>query len=227
MPAPTVTVTPTPAPADVAALDLGSWPEWIAAVAALLALAGAALSVYFAYRAVVASREANKLTRDAFAADVQVRREAQARFVYSTTLVLGQITPGEPVYTDGDVSFPGGLARSDGRTGWVGEGTGLTVKITLHNGSAELIGPFSIGVYDYESGETANGNMRMSRRDPLLPGETYSTSFGVPTGHARGHLLRGDIIFRDSSGTIWRRRGAEPIEEHKGDQPWNGLVGVS
>ena len=229
MPVPTVTVTvtSTPSPADMAALDLGSWPEWLAAVVAFLALVGAAFGVYFAYRAVVASREANQLTRDAFAADVQVRREAQARLIYSTTLVLGQIAPGDPVYTDGDVAFPGGLARSDGRSGWVGQAIGLTVKITLHNGSDELIGPFSIGVYDYEGDEVPGGNMRTARRDPLLPSETSSMSFGVETAHKRGNLLRGDIIFRDSSGQVWRRRGAEPIEEYDGDPPWNGLIGLN
>ena len=108
----------------------------------------------------------------------------------------------------------------------MGGAEGLAVKITLHNGSEELIGPFSIGVYDYETGETAGGKMRIARRDPILPGQTYSTSFGVPTSHARGHLLRGDIIFRDSSGTVWRRRGAEPIEEHASDLPWQGLIGI-
>jgi hypothetical protein len=226
-PTPSPDPTVTPLPVDIVTFDWGSVAEWVGAGAALLAVAGAAVSLIFSALAVRASQRANNITLAAYQADVQQRRVAQARFVYSTTVVLGQISPGEPVYTDGDVSFPGDLAQSDGRSGWVGGGIGLTVKITLHNGSDELIGPFSIGVYDYESGVTAGGNMRVARRDPLLPGETYSTSFGVETGHARGHLLRGDIIFRDSSGTAWRRRGAEPVEEYTGDMPWNGLIGVN
>lgn len=216
-----------PTPDHMAAVGLGTWPEWITAVLALLALIGAALSVYFAHRAVHTSREANNITLAAYQADVRQRREGQARFVYSTTIVLGQIAPGQPVYTDGEITFGEGLAHFDNSGGgWTGDAEGLAVKITLHNGSDELIGPFSIGVYDYETGVTAGGNMRMARRDPLLPGETYSKSFGVSTGHARGHLLRGDIVFRDSSGTVWRRRGAEPIEEHADTPPWVGIVGM-
>jgi hypothetical protein len=234
-PSPTVESTPapspdpvvTPLPVDIVTFDWGSVAEWVAAVAALLAVAGAAVSLIFSALAVRASQRANNITLAAYEADVKQRSEAQARFVYSTTLVLGQIAPGQPVYTDGDVAFPGGLAHADSSGGWIGGAEGLTVKITLHNGSDELIGPFSIGVYDYESGKTAGGNMRMARRDPILPGETYSTSFGVATRHSRGHLLRGDIIFRDSSGTAWRRRGAEPIEEYTDDMPWNGLTGVN
>lgn len=227
-PAPSPDPIVTPLPVDIVTFDWGSVAEWVAAVAALLAVAGAAVSLIFSALAVRASQRANNITLAAYEADVKQRREAQARFVYSTTLVLGQIAPGQPVYTDGDVAFPGGLAHFDldKPGGWIGEAEGLTVKITLHNGSDELIGPFSLGVYDYESGVTAGGNMRMARRDPLLPGETYSTSFGIATGHARGHLLRGDIIFRDSSGTVWRRRGAEPIEESTDVPPWERIVGM-
>lgn len=228
-PSPTPTPDPsvTPLPVDIVTFDWGSVAEWVAAVAALLAVVGAAISLIFSALAVRASRKANNITLAAYEADVKQRREAQARFVYSTTLVLGQIAPGQPVYTDGDVAFPGGLAHFDmtGK-GWIGDAEGLTVKITLHNASDELIGPFSIGVYDHEAGVTAGGDMRMARRDPLLPGETYSTLFGIATGHARGHLLRGDIIFRDSSGTVWRRRGAEPIEEYTDVPPWERFPGM-
>lgn len=206
-------------------LDWGSVPEWVAAVAAVLAVVFAAISVFLTTRAVRSSREANQVALAAYKADMKQRREAQARFVSSTAVILGQITPGQPVYTDGDVVFPGGIAEHDHNGNWIGRANGLVVKITLHNGSDELIGPFSIGVYDYELDETTANSTRVSSRDPLLPGESYSTSIGVATEHGRGHLLRGDIVFRDSSGEVWRRRGAEPIEELEDQPPWTVSFG--
>ena len=76
------TVAPTLTPTAIAELDWGSVPESLTAAVALLALVGAGLSVYFAHRAVLASREANKITQDAHLADTS---SAERRRLDSST----------------------------------------------------------------------------------------------------------------------------------------------
>jgi hypothetical protein len=219
-PTPLPSLTATAAPVDLGLIDWGSVADWVTGVAAILALIGAAFTVYFAAGALRTSQDANKITLAAYERDVEVRREAQARFVYSTTEVLAEVRPSAAFAVSGEVAIPGGLAHSDGRSGWIGDADGLIVRVTIHNGSDELIGPYSIGIYDYQTGASPEGDIRSGRRDPILPSGSESTALGAPTAHGRGHLLRGDIIFRDSSGTVWRRRGAEPIEEYIDTPPW-------
>lgn len=222
MPVPTVTVTATPTPEDVTALDLGSWPEWITAVVAFLALIGAALSVYFAHRAVRTSREANNITLAAYQDDVKERREAQARFVYALNEIPQLHHPGEVMQwpdtikmtaANGPVFVPGSL-RSIG--GGITEATVAaeirSTTVTVYNRSDEIVAGWMVSLYDRANGQPVGGVGVGENALPLLPGDSQTVRIDLlfdPSHHP--HV--GPVVeFRDSSGRFWRRRGSEPIE---------------
>jgi hypothetical protein len=112
-------------------MTLGSWPDWIAAIFTSLAFVVAAFS---------------------YARNVKIRRESQARLVYSKLTHLVTHEPGATF----DL-LPNGATVGNGLEGAVivtdpktGRGQGLAIapllQVTaiIHNGSKELIGPARI-----------------------------------------------------------------------------------
>ena len=207
---------------EIVDLDWGSVAEWVTAVAALLALLGATLSIVFAARAVRTSREANDITLAAYRSDLKERREAQARFVYALNEIPQLHHPGEVMRwsdqikmtaANGNVFVPGSLRSADG---------GLTeatvaaeirsTTVTVHNRSDEIVADWMVSLYDRATGKAVGGVWVGENTLPLLPGESQTVRIDLlfdPSHHP--HV--GPVVeFRDSSGRLWRRRGSEPIE---------------
>jgi hypothetical protein len=93
-------------------------------------------------------------------------------------------------------------------------------RITVHNDSRELIGPYSIRLIDMETGLNVSNNIAVTPEGALFPGGTMSWDFAAKVPHHYGVRIRGDIVFRDSSGNNWRRRNVEPIELFTERPPW-------
>jgi hypothetical protein len=182
-----------------ATITLGSWPDWIAAIFTSLAFVVATVS---------------------YARSVEVRREAQARLVYSK---ITHVQEHEPL-----AEFE--MLPNGARTGAGGEGVGIVtaaltggeprylavaaiIQLTavIHNGSKELIGPVKLQVVD--KGLEATHDTVSAVFGPIEPESDYVVSFTVRNVHHPGSPSLGTtLLFRDASGQWWRRHLAEPIE---------------
>jgi hypothetical protein len=177
----------------------GSWPDWIAAIGTTLAFLVAAVS---------------------YARSVEVRREAQARMVYSKITHHAEY---EPLAT-----FE--ILPNGARIGGGGEGVGIVspsvtggeprylavapviqVSVTVHNGSKELIGPVKLQIVD--TGLKTTYDTFCSNFALVEPESDYVVSFTFRNIHHPGSPSLGStVLFRDASGQWWRRHLAEPIE---------------
>jgi hypothetical protein len=197
-PLPAATTSPidsTPVDGQLAGIDWGSLAEWVAAIAAVIAVIAAARSLYYSRKAVDASNQANKITADAYRADVKARREAQARFVYATTDVPQVRPEGGPFV--------------------------VFVGVAVHNNSEEIVGPFRLSLHDKVTKKPIGG--ALIEDEPLLPGKSYSTEFTVRITEDESDPYprpRATLVFRDSAGQWWERRDYEPIEELQGAPLW-------
>lgn len=194
----------------VGGIAVGSWPDWIAAAGTSLAFVVAA----FAYRR-----------------DVKVRRQSQARLVYSKlvdyeTFHVGTIIPTLP---DGAVQGCNAagtveLVFSDNPDGTAVLRTtapAIRVVIDVHNLSDELIGPAKIQVVD--AGRNAILNDFCCLTGVIEPHSTYRCDFvfqndRYPAGEPS---LGTTVIFRDATGGWWRRHLSDLIEAVH-DDPENG-----
>ena len=207
-------------------IDWGSVPEWVEALATVGAFFAAAIALAFTVRAVRYAAESNRhsadanaITAAAYEADVRQRREAQARFVYTTIRVMNEVRPGIRFGSLANTIIDPEVAKPTGAGDWIGLKVGLVVEVALHNESDELIAPFAVKLLDTATGDDIR-NYTFIVRDPLLPKDTRLQYFGVVLPLGEGYRLRGDVIFKDSSGTVWRRRGSEPIELYADALPW-------
>ena len=185
-------------------ITAGSWPNWVQAGFTSLAVIVAALSYW---------------------RSVQVRREAQARLVYSQVSELGFHDAGErlDLLPDGaKIGVPGGgthfVLPSNGDDAHL-----LTVQpvaqltAVIHNGSKELIGPAKLQVVRYFSrgrGKTYETYQDFAALIDVIPPESeYEVAFTFPNEAQPGQpSLSTTLLFRDASGQWWRRFRAEPIE---------------
>lgn len=189
-------------------ITLGSWPDWVAAIGTSLAFIVAAVS---------------------YARSVKVRREEQARLVYSKVIDVKHYKAGTELEL-----LPNGAKRGaligGGRT-WtfavpsspdeklrdVALAPVIQLTAVVHNGSKELIGPAKVQVVNI-------GRNNMGRKttydtfsvivDVVDPESDYVVAFSWPNvDHAAGEPSLGTtLLFRDASGQWWRRHRAEPIE---------------
>ncbi len=86
----------------------------------------------------------------------------------------------------------------------------ITIDVTIHNGSAELIGPVKIQVLDgygkvFEDAAWILGSVEPETDE--VAGFCLSSE-NFPGGHPSGST----IVYRDARAAWWRRHGAEPIE---------------
>jgi hypothetical protein len=180
-------------------ITLGSWPDWIGAIGTSLAFVVAA----FSYRR-----------------SVEVRREEQARLVYSKITHIQMHAPG----TDFEM-LPNGA-----QVGVGGEGVGIVtpavtggkarnlafapvIQLTavMHNGSKELIGPAKIQVVN--TGRKTTYDTFSAVVGTVEPESDYVVDFTFRNADHPGEPSLGTtVIFRDASGQWWRRHLAEPIE---------------
>jgi hypothetical protein len=204
LPIPTI----APFPVDIVSFDWGSVAEWVTALAAVLALIGAIVSVAL-------SAQANKITATAYKTDVLEREQAQARFVYALTDEVQLFSPGDTFNVGdgvlaGTVNGDAAVMVSPGL--WQANRTTIAAKVTVYNRSQEMIGPLKVSLYEKKTGEPI-GSMSMGASDaapPLQPGG--SVSYRLAMDCPNFVEARADLHFRDSSGRWWRRRDYDPIE---------------
>lgn len=194
----------------VGGITLGSWPDWVAAVGTSLAFIVAA----FAYRR-----------------DVKVRRESQARLVYSKMVDYETFHVGAMFSTLAEGAVQG--CNAPGTVEFVFSEDpdvkavlrtivpAIRVVIDVHNLSDELIGPAKIQVVD--TGREAILNDFCCLTGAIEPHSTYRCDFvfqndRYPVGEPS---LGTTVIFRDATGGWWRRHLSNLIEAVH-DDPENG-----
>jgi hypothetical protein len=180
-------------------ITAGSWPDWVAAVFTSLAFMVAAVS---------------------YARSVKVHRESQARLVYSKVTETEHHLPGTSfeLLAHGariGKTCPGMEIESPTAIGTKARGRAISpimqVTAVIHNGSDELIGPTKLqivnvglkSVYD-EFAHVLNA---------IEPKSEYIVNFMIHNPvHPSQPSLGSTLLFRDASGSWWRRHLAEPIE---------------
>lgn len=178
---------------------MGSWPDWIAATFTSLAFVVAALS----YRR-----------------SVKVRRQAQARLVYSKMIdhrdhaagALLDILPNEARIGNGtdavSIVFPQSPEEQAKHLALVPV---CEVTAVIHNGSQELIGPAKVQVVN--RGRRAIYDDFCVIVGAVDPDSEYPVVFTFPNlDHPSSPSLGTTVIFRDASGQWWRRHESEPME---------------
>jgi hypothetical protein len=177
----------------------GSWPDWIAAIGTTLAFLVAAVS---------------------YARSVEVRREAQARLVYSKIthqvmhepLADFEVLPnGAQMGITGDgVGFVS-PAATGGKPRNLAVAPVIQVTAVIHNGSKELIGPAKLQIVNGGNNSMYDGFSAVIAT--VEPESDYIVDFAWRnTQHPGIPGLGATVIFRDASGQWWRRHLSEPIE---------------
>jgi hypothetical protein len=177
----------------------GSWPDWIAAVFTSLAFVVAAIS---------------------YARSVRVREEAQARLVYSYVLHVEEHEAGAvfDVLPRGAQSGTGGggtamLPKAAPTDPWRQVAVVPVIQMTavIHNGSDELIGPAKLQVVNSGRGKVLDDFSMMA--GSVRPHSDHIVDFVWPNADYPGSPSTATtVIFRDASGSWWRRHMSEPIE---------------
>ncbi|MEU8297649.1 hypothetical protein AB0C04_10215 [Micromonospora sp. NPDC048909] len=179
-------------------ISLGSWPDWVAAIFTSAAFIVAAGSYW---------------------RSVQVRREEQARLVYSKVLHVKYHDEGaafEPLPHGAKI----GNTRGPGITGVTFTMSSpheialvpvIQLTACVRNGSKELIGPAKVQVVNI--GRKTTYDTFSVLIDVIDPETDYVVDFVLPNvDHPRQPSLGTTVLFRDASGQWWRRHLAEPIE---------------
>lgn len=184
--------------AESGGITLGSWPDWLAAIATGLAFLIAAISYA-------------RSTRD--------HRQSQSRLVYATFKSIashpaGMVIPILPEgvetgYGEGTVVAPG--LGADGGFGMITTAPIMRATDAIHNGSDELIHPVKLQLRDTGLDRILD---RISlRTGPVEPHTEHLVDISVINEHFPGEPgISPVIIFRDSSGRWWKRHEYEPIE---------------
>lgn len=175
--------------------DFGNVPDWIAAVGTSAAFIVAAV---------------------AFLHEVRNRRAAQARLVFGEIAGGGNVYPGDHVLawpSSEGFAWPQGLDAVDG-TDKVGNATIVSnsplavTKVSVTNGSAEIVGPVLVRVEG-----TGIGSRDMALVARIVGPASHATVevealwLNAPEAPLRNVV----IAFRDSSATWWTRRDSEPV----------------
>lgn len=172
-------------------------PVWIEAIFTSLAFSVAALS----YRQAV-----------------KVRRESQARLVYSSLVALELYGPGD-VFDDGSAGATSGFAHGGvavplgpGAHGaqWQAVKRCVHVTVRIHNGSKELIGPAKLQLIDPSTGAL---NWEFAHRTEVVDPESDELASLIfeDLSHPNVPSVGTTVIFRDASGSCWRRDRSEPV----------------
>lgn len=186
----------------VGGISAGSLPDWLGAGGTTLALVVAALS----YRR-----------------SVQIRHEAQARLVYSYVTDHIDALPGDKVpIKSGVISEGVGAIVSEGPAGdsFLQVQVPLLVQtVVVHNGSQELIGPVKVQLMD--TGRNAVFEDCAYIVDSIKPNAEACWTFYVQNQSYPGSpSTASTIVFRDASGSWWRRNRSEPVH-HVHEDPEN------
>lgn len=197
-------------------VDWGSAPQWVSAVAALLAVALSGIGVF------VATRTFKRSVRDAHVA--QARR---IHTVHSEQRVnAGQIVDAKEGYAEQGV-LSDRVDRTNRDLGFNTVAHAQVVKVTVHNNSDEIISNVAVQVrtktvdwYPPNAGYVIQA---------VVPGTTYVVDFVTLDQSTDGFIgqvltFQVDITFTDSVGNHWRRTDAQPVEEIA-DNPYRAPFG--
>jgi hypothetical protein len=165
--------------------------------------------------------------------NVRVKREEQARLVYSKFIHVEHRYPGD--------EFP--ILMNDARVGNGSPGyqhlssrnpaTGkwdlalaiaplIQTTVIIHNGSKELIGPARVHMVN--GGDLTVWDAFSIQVAEVEPESDYVVEFiWVNETHPGQPPLATTLLFRDASGQWWRRLRSEPIERVHND-PENGTL---
>ena len=187
-----------------------SWRNWLATIGGLIALSIATLT----YRR-----------------NVRLKREEQARLIYSKTTDVELRNPGDrfPILPNGaqvGTGSPGvkinTLAALGGK-GWRSESEALTsllqATVVVHNGSKELIGPIRVEML--VSGKPITSSIGVAEIEPETD---FVLDFLWVSPPNRVPSLESTILFRDSSAQWWRRQRSQPIERVHNDPENEGFA---
>jgi hypothetical protein len=155
--------------------------------------------------------------------NVRIKREEQARLVYSKFQHVKHHDPGAtfPLLPNGakQGSVSPGMqivknpARNAGDSAALGRAIAPLIQTTviIHNGSKELIGPARVQMVNGGTGRTWDEfSISVGAVDPE---SDYVVGFTwINKVHPGQPSLASTVIFRDASGQWWRRHRAEPIE---------------
>ncbi|MGV1034585.1 MAG: hypothetical protein ACOYBP_05110 [Microbacteriaceae bacterium] len=167
---------------------------------------------------------------------VKIKREEQARLVYSKVTHI----------THHDIGEPFDLLANGSRTGNAISGftvipnpdsnsphkvLGLPYEplvqatVVVRNGSKELIGPARVQMVNGGTGTTWDEfSISVAAIDPE---SDYVVNFTWPNEvHPGQYSLSTTVIFRDASGQWWRRHRAEPIEQVHSDPENQGPTAI-
>ncbi|SDS53247.1 hypothetical protein [Microterricola viridarii] len=158
------------------------------------------------------------IAANTYSRNVRIKREEQARLVYSR---LDDLT-----FHDTGADFPmndkagigtsgGGVAISPtstpGHGRWLAVAPAIQAIVVVHNGSKELIGPIKVQMVN--GGNDAIWDTFSIQVDAIEPESDKYFEF---TWHNEFHpgqpALATTVLFRDASGQWWRRHRAEPVE---------------
>lgn len=184
-------------------IGAGTWPTWISAVFTSLAAVTAALTYW---------------------RSVNVRREAQARLIYTTVEGYRDFAPGDIFEVLPNGATMGTIAAGAIIDSSSATGAGrlrateyvLQVEVAVHNRSNELIGPFKIQLVD--TGLKRIYETFSLSADAIAPESDMVISFVFSNNHHPGQPgIRATLIFRDASGAWWRRHASELVERVHND----------
>jgi hypothetical protein len=191
-----------------------AWRNWLATIGGLAALLIAA---------------------NTYRRNVRIKREEQARLIYSKFTHLVKQKPGDEY----DM-FPNGAKVRSTTTGeetiqhtdgpeFPQRARALTDVIwataIIHNGSKELIGPARIQMYDRRTGKPWDDfSITVPEIEP--ESDTAVCFAWAEENHPGKLLLATTVIFRDSTAQWWRRHGAEPVERVHDDPENTGDTSV-
>lgn len=187
-----------------------AWRNWVATIGGLIALSIATLT----YRR-----------------NVRLKREEQARLVYSKMTDVVFHAPGEkfPILPEGvgsGYTIDGAVFVPDDNTGgkmqMLAVAPVISMTIAVVNGSKELIGPVKVSA--------VNSGLNVVLEDVTMvlasvdPESTKLVNFTwINPVHPGQPALSSTVIFRDATGYWWRRYMAEPIEKIH-DDPENAQM---
>lgn len=157
--------------------------------------------------------------------NVRLKREEQARLVYSRLAHVEYHSPGEEfpfLPNDAQIGTTAGGATIVGPSGPDQKARQLAlvpvihVTAVVHNGSAELIGPVKVQMVN--GGIDRIWDTFSIQVAAVEPKSDYVVDFVWPNDvHPGQPALATTVLFRDASGQWWRRHRAEPVERVHND----------
>ena len=165
-----------------------AWRNWLATIGALVALL---------------------IATNTYRRNVRIKREEQARLVYSKPGGIKVLGPGEteePLGSRGSVAMNHSNRTPNRVPYWA----------TVHNGSKELVGPVRIEV-KHIGADPLYGEI-WATTPTIEPESDYTVGFVFDNHHVPYMPMFGtSVLFRDASGQWWRRHDSQPIERVHND----------